>query len=434
MRASLTTLSQEVDRAMRRSHQLNEPQTAASRERLLAAAREVGDQLLALAHHGDSDAAWVGLTLVNARQWSLRSLATDLYSGHAGCALFLAYLGAVADDECYTALARAAVTTMCRQSEDEQTRNRSIGGFSGLGGMVYTLAHLGVLWNQSALFTQAEAIVARLPALIECDERLDILAGAAGCIVGLLSLYRCAPSDETLAAVLQCGDRLLATARSMPQGIGWATLGPTPLAGFSHGAAGIALALLELTAITGVERFYTTALGAIDYERSLFRSEAGNWLDLRPAESPDQQTNAAQAKFMTAWCNGAAGIGLARLHGLRHLDDAAARAEIAVALETTLATGFGRNHSLCHGDLGNLETLLVASQVLDDPRWPAQVNRLAAMILESIECDGWICANPLGVETPGLMTGLAGIGYELLRLAEPARVPSVLLLEPPLAG
>jgi hypothetical protein len=37
----------------------------------------------------------------------------------------------------------------------------------------------------------------------------------------------------------------------------------------------------------------------------------------------------------------------------------------------------------------------------------------------------------LAVETPGLMTGLAGIGYGLLRLAVPTRVPSVLVLEGP---
>ena len=33
--------------------------------------------------------------------------------------------------------------------------------------------------------------------------------------------------------------------------------------------------------------------------------------------------------------------------------------------------------------------------------------------------------------SPGLMTGLAGMGYALLRLAEPAHVPSVLMLAPP---
>jgi lantibiotic modifying enzyme len=32
---------------------------------------------------------------------------------------------------------------------------------------------------------------------------------------------------------------------------------------------------------------------------------------------------------------------------------------------------------------------------------------------------------------PGLMVGLAGIGYGLLRLADPQRVPSVLVLAPP---
>ena len=36
---------------------------------------------------------------------------------------------------------------------------------------------------------------------------------------------------------------------------------------------------------------------------------------------------------------------------------------------------------------------------------------------------GWICGNPLGVESPGLMTGISGIGYALLRLADPVPRP-----------
>jgi hypothetical protein len=43
----------------------------------------------------------------------------------------------------------------------------------------------------------------------------------------------------------------------------------------------------------------------------------------------------------------------------------------------------------------------------------------------------WRCGTPLGVESPGLMTGLAGIGYQYLRLHDPKRVPSVLAVEPP---
>jgi hypothetical protein len=63
--------------------------------------------------------------------------------------------------------------------------------------------------------------------------------------------------------------------------------------------------------------------------------------------------------------------------------------------------------------------------------FPRKTYRLAAILLESIRREGWLCGNPSGVESPGLMTGLAGIGYGLLRLAEPARVPAVLVLEPP---
>jgi lantibiotic modifying enzyme len=134
---------------------------------------------------------------------------------------------------------------------------------------------------------------------------------------------------------------------------------------------------------------------------------------------------------MVAWCHGAPGIGLSRLASLRYIDDATTREEITIALKTTLAQGFGRNHSLCHGDLGNLETLLTATSILDEPEYHEQLERFTAMLFESIEDAGWITGVPQGVETPGLMTGLAGIGYELLRLAAPERVPSVLLLAPP---
>ena len=69
--------------------------------------------------------------------------------------------------------------------------------------------------------------------------------------------------------------------------------------------------------------------------------------------------------------------------------------------------------------------------MLPDRRWRVETDRLAAKILDSIDRDGWQCGGPQAVETPGLMLGLAGIGYQMLRLAEPDRIPSVLVLAPP---
>ena len=59
---------------------------------------------------------------------------------------------------------------------------------------------------------------------------------------------------------------------------------------------------------------------------------------------------------------------------------------------------------------------------------------LTAMIINDIEQNGWRCGVDFDIETPGLMVGLAGIGYQLLRIAEPDRVPSILLLEPPVCN
>ena len=210
--------------------------------------------------------------------------------------------------------------------------------------------------------------------MIDQDDRLDLVSGSAGCIGGLISLYRRSRSLHALRAAVRCGDHLLSRARTMNQGIAWDSSFPVrqPLTGFAHGAAGIAWALGELADLTGLARYQTAERAAVAYERSLFSPQAKNWPDLRAYGSSTLENDGATANFTCAWCHGAAGIGVARLLSLDRLDEPASRVEIEAALETTLAQGFGDNHSLCHGDLGNLEILLQAGQRLAEPRWSAR--------------------------------------------------------------
>jgi len=86
---------------------------------------------------------------------------------------------------------------------------------------------------------------------------------------------------------------------------------------------------------------------------------------------------------------------------------------------------------LCHGDLGNLELPLEAARSFPESPWRNSLDEILAGIFHSIETDGWLCANPMRIESPGLMTGIAGIGYALLRHAAPGKVPSVLMLDAP---
>jgi len=206
-------------------------------------------------------------------------------------------------------------------------------------------------------------------------------------------------------------------------------MGGAPLAGFSHGAAGIAWALLKAADICNNPVYRDVAQQALAYERSLFVAGAGNWADLRSGAG--DASPAGHAAAMHAWCHGAPGIGLARLAMLEQMDDAQVRDEIKLALHSTTAHGFGGGHCLCHGDLGNVDLLVKAATALKDEQWLAEARRLTGSILTDQAARGWRCGVPGGVETPGLMVGLAGIGYELLRLADPRAIPSILLLEPP---
>ncbi|AFZ34787.1 Lanthionine synthetase C family protein [Stanieria cyanosphaera PCC 7437] len=433
IKSSLASLAMSSEQAKLPHYPLSEPQSIANREQVLKAAVAIADRLEQLALHGQDDAIWIGLTATGDRYWSLVPLGLDFYNGLPGITLFLAYLGALTQEQRYTSLAQAALNTIRSQLEPHKSLLKSIGAYDGWGGIIYTLTQLGILWDKPDLLSEAEELVKLLPPLIEQDRGLDLIAGAAGCLLSLLALYRCTASESTLTNAIACGDHLLFKAEKMPQGIGWTIPASEskPLTGLAHGAAGIALALLELWAVTGQKRFKTAAVEAIAYERSLFLPEMGNWPDLRDFSKTVLSRNQNRGSCMIAWCHGAVGIGLARLHSLTYLDDAEIRSEINTALETTLKGGFGSNHSLCHGDLGNLELLLQASLVLDEPQWQTQVERFASVVLNSIDQYGWLCGVPLGVETPGLMTGLAGIGYQLLRLAEPKLIPSVLLFEPP---
>ena len=389
-------------------------------------AARIGDRLCDWAMEDETSVSWLGLQPTRQGAYKITLINENLYSGQAGITLFLAYLGALGGGEKYTALAQKSCRALLQSSEAAGFSDR-LGAFEGLGGIIYLLCHLAALWRQPALLDAAEHFAERVQELAETDEQFDVINGSAGCIIGLASLFRRRPSPAVLAAMLRCGERIAQCGIRTPLGLGWVTTyeAKVPMTGFSHGSAGIAAALLELAALSGEARFRELAFEALQYERSLFCAEQGNWPDMRAAEDRSGLVN---------WCHGAPGIGLGRLMILRHQDTPEIREEVAVAVKTTLARGFGRNHCLCHGELGNLDLLLSARPHLPGLELAGEIRRLTAGIVEDIERSGWRCGLPMGVETPGLMTGVSGIGYGLLRLAAPERVPSVLSLEPPASG
>lgn len=421
-----------------------EPLPAAElRQRLLAGARAVGGWFEEMAiRDGDfadeGYATWIGLEF-REKRWSMVPLPEDLYSGLPGVALFLGYLGAVTGEAGPTRLARQAMNSLfARLAGEGAEKVPTLGAFQGWGGVLYAAAHLARLWDDRELVAATEPMLDQVASQIDEDEDLDMVGGAAGAIASLLALHE-AGSARALETAARCGERLLATAQPQSQsegaGLGWLTRLATerPQIGFSHGVAGIGLALLRLGAATGDERFTRAGLQGFAWERQAFWPELKRWLGTGGSgERPPLESTVAMA-----WCYGAPGVGLARLEALAPTRDSGLRslfrAEVDDAVRLTLERGFGQNHCLCHGDLGNLDFLLQVQQLLGVDELRAPIARQAQAVLADIERHGWRCGTRGEVESPALMNGYAGIGYGLLRLAEPERVPSVLALAPPSA-
>lgn len=406
------------------------------RDRLLEAALAIGERLRrgAIASP-DGSVAWIGPRYLAAGDlYELAVLGSDLYGGTAGIALFLAALHRRTGDEGARELALRAIAPLRRRLAPRRAADRpelGIGGLTGLPSVLYAFVWVGELLGEPDLAREAHALSVLLdPARLAADEDFDVISGGAGAILGLLALDRVsadrnADGRSPLELASLCADHLVARRVPSAGGLhGWAARGRPPLAGFSHGAAGICLALLRLYARTRAPELLAAARDGIAGERHLYAPPQENWRDPRRPQAPPRAT----------WCHGAPGIALARIGALDVLDSAEIRHEIGAAIATTRAEPLTRIDHLCCGNLGRAEILLQASQALGDPSLRKEAESIAGAVLHRAGVAGHFgCAPHAGPDLtdPSFFRGEAGIGFSLLRLAGPGGLPCPLLLESP---
>lgn len=407
-----------------------ETAVAITPDEMIDEARAIGDELSARAIlSADGSATWISAQLLpGANRHELRPLRLDLYSGLAGVAVFLAALFRVTGSDRDLALATLAPLRRYLSTADAAQMTHegyTLGAATGAGSFVAALAWCAEWLDEPLLYDDAIGFCRKItPAWIRADTDHDVMAGSAGAILGLLCLYRRRPDPAVLAKAVACGDHLLARAEHARVGVTWrAPAGGHSLTGFSHGAAGIAAALDRLHAVTGAPRFGRLADQAIAWEDSLFDAREENWPDLRHggADAP------GGTSFMSTWCHGAPGIGLGRAIGLRTSADAGRRADFDMALRTTERHGIGDRDGLCCGVLGRAELLMVTAADVHDRQ--ARARRWATQVLRRKRRTGAYRLTDKSGQAffdPSFFQGLSGIGYQLLRIATPGRLPSVL--------
>ena len=405
-----------------------------TREQLIAAALAIANQIRARAIRGaDGGATWISLAFdPSVDRMNFLPMADDLYDGRIGVSFFLAALEKITGGGGFRDLALAALLQLrkaLRQPIPPLTGRTTLGGAAGLGSQIYALVRIASwLDDEELLHLAARAAAWFVPKRIVRDEALDVFGGAAGGILGLLALSAAGSNGNALNPAVECGDHLLKKRVSTDTGhrawpAAWVS---RPLTGFGHGVAGVSYALLRLSHATGEPRFREAAEEGIAYEAAVYSAGARNWPDFRYGDA--QNGN----RYMVAWCNGAAGIGLGRLGGLPLLDTPAIREDIANALQTTRATPLSDEDHVCCGNLGRLDLLVEASRRLGSSEALDQARGSASLLVRRAARSGGygLYAQVPGVtDSLSLFQGTAGIGYELLRLAEPEQMPCMLLWE-----
>jgi type 2 lantibiotic biosynthesis protein LanM len=404
-------------------------------EAMVQKAIEIGVKIRQHATIIDGSASWIGLEyLPETGRFHLQPLAFGL-EGFFGVALFLAALEKVTGEREFHDLALKALQPLHKILKNSRVCQHlikliGIGGKDGSGSIVYSLVQIAQLLGEPNLLEDAQQVASLItPDHIARDRDLDIVLGSAGAILGFLALYKVTANTDVLEKAIICGQHLLEHRVVSDTGYkAWMPIGnEKPLTGFSHGAAGIAYALLRLYETTLEPIFLDAATEAISYERSVFSSEAQNWPDFRPPA-----TNNKQPSFTTSWCTGAPGIGLARLGSLAILDSPEIRQEIDVAVQTTQNFSQQGVDNVCCGNFGRIDVLIEAACRLSQPELLEIAHRKTSWLVTRAEQTGFfnLFPNlPQGIYHPNLFSGMAGIGYTLLKLAKPDLLPSVLLLE-----
>lgn len=383
---------------------------------------KIGDHLVEQAIFGpkQKDASWIGIGMNHQGQWNVSALESGLYDGLGGVALFLGYLGMITDNNKYIKTSKAALTTAIKEST---VSNSFPSSFYGPVSLLYPILKLHHLYQDDDEFTQSmntklDDIVHYLDNNVEQDKIFDILGGSAGIIHMMLNYYEENGNNKYLSIAEKYGRHLVEHATIKKTGAVWLSSSNDfkALGGFGHGSSGIASALLRLAQVSNNNHFSQMGHQAIAFERSLYNEREGNWIDNRFED-------VISSKHY--WCHGALGIGMSRLMISEH-DPAMAR-EIRIAVQQVQKNYPSNNHSLCHGDMGAADFLLTAGLAFNDKDMIKNAKELAyQMIHDQAE---YLSGAVQQLETPNLFLGLAGIGYELLRLSRPDFVPSVLALQ-----
>lgn len=346
----------------------------------------------------------------------------DLYNGESGIGLVFLYYGIASGKKRYIDIAEK-IADYGNELLEVYDKNHSylIGAFSGLSGRLYFNSKLYLYTGKEIYKSCCIKLMQFINNIMPKDRMLDVISGSAGFLHVLCSIYE-GTSDmmlkEKAVYYMECAAGFLIS-KFDRRDWGWKLNieeKKSIYTGFGHGDSGIVAALARYD--YNVRKMENKELinKVIENHRILFSQNQDGWYK-----------NEDRRIIGYGWCHGSIGILLSRVllkkYGYRDIDD-----DIEKAIEISLKKSFGSNMTLCHGDLGSLETMGIAGTLLNKENLVKQEGQGFEWLFENVLLKRYKGNCFRGTEVLGVMIGLAGYGYALVKQSC-QKIPSILYLE-----
>ena len=371
--------------------------------------QEIAKQIVNFSfHRNDRQDLWIGYNSSGiSNRYQLRPLGADIYSGRMGLAIFFAAIGRY---------------RICRNLVEPIANTKpplSCGLFDGIGSLIYGFALISHIANDSFYLRAAEHYAGMIDIVfIKSQSKYDVASGLAGLLLALIGLYKVNRDTSLLEVCKSIANTLIDKQVKTRNGYrSWRAPDGEFYNGIPHGASGVSMSLVELHRYCPNQSYLDCAREAYIFEQSLYDSDNYVW---RVQEGKDT--------YQSSWCYGAPGIGIAKLLSIDLYNDNL-KSEINQCCEAlSVAEPLVMDH-LCCGYMGLTEFYLQAGNYLNDPALSDEAINLATRLVDSSKAQGGYCLlpniSPTAID-PGFFQGLSGIGYQLLRLYHPSKLPSVL--------
>lgn len=372
-------------------------------------------------------------------RYNLDVLPNELYGGALGMMVFNAAVAKWTSNHELKTQVSLQINTLCDVFYSSPTSPNdallNLGFSQGIAGIMQTLRLLSFFLNDDSLLDAALGIALSVGNdFIERASETDLFGGIAGYVYISSLLAKKFNNNDQLLDRIETSCRIMLGRRKFTAEFDNIRLWHTqsehqPLTGLAHGHSGYAVALLHAWQASANPAYKDAARQILDYESLCCDSSTNNWYDYRvfQVERRDSSpTDLYSSRFMSGYCSGAPGIGLGRIIANEIAPSSELETELNRAIRYCIESPIVGNDSLCCGSAGWIDFLLEAAAHKQDDRLIEQAKRIACAISPTGSGKSYILSNMKDLYDISLFKGLAGIGYQYMRLLDPNGFPSLI--------